>query len=90
MSGERCSVWEDPEVIAAMRVGRQLNDISVLNCPRCGQLSYYNNGSHFYCRHCDKGFEVLSEDEPDPGGPAIRLWIDTHLTMDDVLDADYP
>lgn len=93
MSGERSPVWEDPNVKAAMADGRELNDIAVLNCPSCGRLSYYNQGSHFTCRHCDRYFYVASENEDvgDDVGPCMRP--DIVLTMEDVLDgecSDYP
>jgi hypothetical protein len=35
------SVWEDPNVQLAFRDGRSADDISVLNCRDCGELSYY-------------------------------------------------
>ena len=88
MSGERVSVWEDPNVVAAFKAGRTADDIYVLNCPRCGELSYYNQGSSFTCRHCDVGYTVLSEDEDCDG-----LRVDVFLTMADVAAAeceDYP
>jgi hypothetical protein len=92
MSGERLSVHDDPNVLAAFRNGRDAEDISVLNCPSCGTISYYNDGSHFTCRACGKSFRVLAEDEEnDSGDDVIRL--DCRLSMDDVFAAeceDYP
>jgi len=89
---EQVSVWRDCDVISAMNDGRTLDDICVLNCPICGQLSYYNQGSSFYCKPCDKGFVCLSEDETPPSNERyVRL--DYILTMEDVADAeceDYP
>ena len=92
MSGERISVWQDPRVKEAMKE-RSLSEIEVLNCSSCGQLGYYNLGSHFTCRHCDKTWYVLSDEEEPPidGRPCMRP--DVILTMEDVSQAeceDYP
>ena len=92
MSGERLNVWKDPNVLAAMKAGRHLDDIAVLSCPRCGQFSYYNQGSWFTCRHCECSWYIIGEDE-EPPLDASYMRVDWCTTMQDVLDAecsDYP
>jgi len=42
---------------------REPTEIALLECPNCGQHSYYNEGSTFYCRHCDRGYTVMGADE---------------------------
>ena len=90
MSGEKLSVWKDPDVIGALRSGRHPDDICVLNCRQCGQLSYYNQGSSFYCKHCEVSWCVATEDEIEylqiEGRPYIM--VDEFLTMADVSDAE--
>lgn len=93
MSGERISVWDDPNVKDAFNSGRTADDICVLNCPICGQISYYNQGSSFFCRHCDKGFYVRSDDEDPAEIVGTYVNINCTLTMADVAAAeceDYP
>jgi hypothetical protein len=98
MSHDKPSVWDDPDIKAALAEGREPGDIAVLNCPDCGRIGYYNEGSHFYCRHCDKGFRVLVQeemhelDDPDCNRSAVIVLEET-LTLQDVIDAeceDYP
>lgn len=43
------SVMEDPSVQAALKEKRPAKDIALLPCRECGQMSYYNEGSHFSC-----------------------------------------
>src|ERR1017187_7390401 len=45
-------IWKDPSVKGALKQGRSPDDIMVMACPQCGEWGYYNQGSHFYCRHC--------------------------------------
>lgn len=59
-------IWSDPRIKAALRDGRHPDDIAVLNCPKCGHLGYYNEGSHFSCRHCRRSWYCCSEDEEPP------------------------
>lgn len=70
MRKERCmayDIWKDPNVKAALKDGRPAEDIAVLSCPKCGRWGYYNQGSHFYCRHCKQGWYCCSgEEEPPP------------------------
>lgn len=81
-------IWKDPGVKAALKDGRQPNDIAVLECPGCGRFGYYNQGSHFYCRKCRGGWYVASEDEEASfdGRPFIR--VDHVTTLDDLSDYD--
>lgn len=66
-------IWKDPNVKDALKEGRTADDIAVLECPKCNEWGYYNEGSHFYCRKCRRGYDVLSEDEePPPHGWWIR------------------
>jgi hypothetical protein len=39
---------DDAMVVEALKE-RRASDIALLECPRCGNLSYYNEGSHFSC-----------------------------------------
>jgi len=87
MSGERISVWDDPRVKEALKEW-PLSEIEVLNCPMCGQLGYYNRGWHFSCRHCDREWYVLLDDE-DPSFADIQcMRPDVILTMEDVSQAE--
>ena len=93
MSGERLPIWDDEDVIEAMRNGRPLDDICVLNCPQCGRINYYNQGSSYYGKACDVGFYAAYSDELPLEDGVRYVIIDEVLTMDDVLDAecaDYP
>lgn len=84
------SIWKDPNVIAAFGEGRASNDICVLNCPACGELSYYNQGSSFTCRVCERGFWILGENEEVPDGSLASDYFrpDFLLTMEDVAEAE--
>ncbi len=57
-------IWKDPSVKEALRDGRSACDIMVLDCPKCGRWGYYNQGSHFWCRFCDQGFEHTEDWDP--------------------------
>lgn len=59
-------IWQDPQVKEALKSGRSAWDIMVLPCPDCNRWGYYNQGSSFSCRFCDKSWYVCSEDEPTP------------------------
>ena len=63
---EKLNIWQDPSVKAALKDGRLADDIAVLQCPKCHQWGYYNQGSHFYCRACKEGWYVCSENEEPP------------------------
>jgi hypothetical protein len=81
-------IWKDPMVKAALKERGSASDVAVLRCPRCTQWGYYNEGSHFTCRHCRKTWYVCSEEEPEPidGRPSMRL--DGHTTLADTLYED--
>ena len=80
--------WKDPEVKAALKEGRMADDIMVLECPRCNEWRYYNQGSGFYCRKCKVGFRVLGEDE-EPGDTEPIVYAHEAITLaDTVCDAD--
>ncbi len=78
-------IWKDPNVKAALKDGRQPDDIAVLSCPKCGRWGYYNQGSHFYCRHCRAGWYVCSDDEEPPvDRPCMRP--DGFTTLADTVE----
>ena len=52
----------DPQIAEALKT-RDPRDVLVMSCPVCHELSYYNEGSHFSCAHCGRGFDALTEDE---------------------------
>lgn len=58
-------IWKDPAVKEALKSGRPANDIAVVRCPECDQYGYYNEGSTFSCRFCDKTFSMMSEEAGD-------------------------
>jgi hypothetical protein len=90
MSGERLPVWEDPGTVGAIESGRALDDIAVLNCRDCGQIGYYNQGSSFWCRHCEKNWYVAVEEETYDLDFVPHGWIviDVNLTLADVLEME--
>lgn len=63
-------IWKDSDVKAALKEGRTPEDIMVLECPRCGAWSYYNQGSGFFCKRCKKDYFVTGENE-SARGPSI-------------------
>lgn len=65
--------WDDPNVKAALKSGRPPSDIMLIDCPECGEASYYNQGSHFTCRACDCGWAVISDDEDPPDRAYIMV-----------------
>lgn len=67
------NIWQDPRVIEALKE-RDASDIAVLDCPRCGEAGYYNEGSHFTCLKCDQTFYCCSEGETPP--ESSHLFID--------------
>ena len=42
------NAWEDPNVKAALKQ-RGSSHVALIQCFRCGNYSYYNEGSHFSC-----------------------------------------
>jgi hypothetical protein len=79
-------IWKDPQVTSALKEGRPADDIMVLPCPLCGEWGYYNQGSHFSCRLCDKTWSVLSEDEEPTGGVPHIYAIDVTSLTDTITD----
>jgi len=77
-------IWKDPSVKAALKEGRPADDIMVLACRKCGQWGYYNQGSHFYCRHCKIGYAVLSEGE-EPGDTEPIVYASEAITLADTV-----
>lgn len=77
-------IWKDPAVKAALKEGRPPDDIAVIACPKCGRWGYYNQGSHFYCRLCRRGWYVCSEGE-DPPTDRPFLYLDGHTTLADTV-----
>lgn len=71
-------IWKDPAVRSALEEGRSADDIKVMDCPSCGQLGYYNEGSHFHCRPCRKTWYCCSEDEEPPPDRAY-LYIEERM-----------
>lgn len=69
---------------------RSADDIFVMACPDCGKWSYYNQGSHFSCRFCERGFYVLGDDESaeDKAVPCIHA--ENACTLADTIDAGEP
>jgi hypothetical protein len=80
----------DPNVQEALRDGRDYRDILLLNCPRCGWLSYYHQGSGFCCRNCGASYYVCAEDEAPLDGPCIMACDTDFITLDDVLECAEP
>lgn len=66
-----CDIWKSRSVVEALKT-RPADDIWVMDCPRCGVTSYYNQGSHFSCRGCNRTFYALSEGEESDGRPTVN------------------
>ena len=58
---------DDPNVLAALREGRQGYDILLIECPVCGTYSYYNKGFHASCFSCGEDLSDLTDE-------AVTLW----------------
>jgi hypothetical protein len=56
-----------PMVDEALRVGRAPNDIMAVVCDDCRKMSYYNQGSHATCEHCERILDHLLDDDEDIG-----------------------
>lgn len=54
-------IWKDAMVMEALKDGRRVDDIRVLDCPKCSRWGYWNEGSHFSCRFCKRTWYVTSE-----------------------------
>ncbi len=56
--------WQDSHGIAeAIRAGRDPSDIAVVVCYHCGSVTYYNQGSHCTCEHCDASLDHLLDSD---------------------------
>lgn len=79
-------IWKDPNVQAALKEGRRADDIMVLRCPQCDQFGYWNEGSHFTCRFCDRSWYCLTESESKlEGVPCLRLDESDCITLADTV-----
>jgi hypothetical protein len=79
MSKQSEDPWCDPMVKAALKDGRQPNDIFIICCPDCNRYTYYNQGSYFDCRFCDYSARGESLD--------LLLDADEAITLDDYTDS---
>lgn len=83
---KRKDIWQDPGVVEALK-SRRADDIMVLECPKCGQQSYYNQGSTFYCTVCDRSFYALSADEDgEDRGPCVQA--DDAISLSDTVSGE--
>lgn len=57
---------DDPRVVVALRDGRRAEDITLIDCPYCGAVNYYNEGSHASCIACDREIPLDVYDGYDP------------------------
>lgn len=76
-------IWKDPNVKAALKEGRPANDIAVVRCPKCNRWGYYNEGSHFTCRFCNRSWYVCSEDQVPR--PRLDMILDGHTSLADTV-----
>ena len=88
------NIYENPGVKAALKSGRQPDDIAILACPGCGELGYYNQGSWFSCVSCKRSYHVVTQDEADDDdyGATRTLVLDECMTLADIdsLPENYP
>lgn len=56
-------IWKDPMVQQALKDGRSANDIQVIGCPKCHEYGYWNEGSHFSCRFCNKTWFIYTSED---------------------------
>lgn len=75
--------WKDPQVMEALKDGRSADDIAVVRCPECDRWGYYNEGSHFSCRFCNRSWYVCGEDQVSRHG--LDMTIDGHTSLADTL-----
>jgi hypothetical protein len=50
--------WRESPMIRAALEERAPDGISVVHCARCGSATYYNDGSHCSCEHCNLDMDV--------------------------------
>jgi uncharacterized Zn ribbon protein len=74
---------------------RPARDVSLMSCPKCNRHGYYNDGSHFYCRHCDVSFDALTENEiverAEDWNASSRPYVacDDAVSAEDLWDAEF-
>lgn len=83
MSRKVCDIWKSRSIVDALKE-RPADDIWVMDCPRCGVTSYYNQGSHFSCRACRRTYYCLSEGEESDG--RLCVYCDDARTLTDTLE----
>lgn len=67
-------IWKDPNVKERLKEGVSADAIMVMDCPKCGRFGYYNEGSHFSCRFCNRNWVCLTESESIPEAvPSLRI-----------------
>lgn len=86
MSNPPHDIWKDPNVMAALKEGRAASDIAVLPCPECNEYGYYNDGSHFSCRFCNRTWLVVTEDDEPPEGTPFMSTDNVISLADTVTD----
>ena len=85
--GKGKRVEDDETIIAAILEGRHADDIYLLDCPWCRVPSYYNQGSHFTCRICERTVQVVDDDS----GSATSVSADDMYSLADFWEtAPYP
>jgi hypothetical protein len=57
--------WQDSPMIRAALRERPADDIYVVECDGCGSITYYNQGSHCTCEHCDRSLDHLIDSDWD-------------------------
>jgi hypothetical protein len=69
------SPFDDPNVKSALRCRRPAADIHLIQCPGCGNLVYYNDGSHFTCsvEGCNGSYDSEGIDRLLEAGEVISL-----------------
>lgn len=77
-------IWKDANVKAALKEGRPAEDIAVLRCPKCDEWNFYNQGSYFWCRHCEQEWYCCSEGE-EPPDDRQYLFLDGFTTLADTV-----
>lgn len=73
--------WNEPNVKAALADGREPNDIMIMECQRCHEYSYYNQGSHFCCEYCAGAIRGRDLDEAIENACCMSLdeWTETSV-----------
>lgn len=82
-------IWKDPSVKAALKEGRSADDIAVLECSKCGEVGYYNEGSHFHCRKCKVTYYVCGDEEEPPCDGRLWMYGTDVMTLSDTVDSGW-